>query len=211
MRDFFLLQTILNTGNNWGNLPLYNEENKVLKGLTMKTLVIATIVASVTATASFASWNNNNGAKWNGDVGTLHTNGCQFKDQTDGTMTLNKATGKWTTTAAASITVKSTNINNLKVTQGGNQLYLKSNSQPLGKTLVDYKNGGVSSAVTSNNNNAVVNINSNEIAVGNANKPGATKVTFTIGGTAQMDDLNDLDNIANDADVYIQHNVTCLQ
>jgi len=211
MSDFFLLQTISNTGNNWGNLPLYNEENKVLKGLTMKTLVIATIIASVTATASFASWNNNNGAKWNGDVGTLHTNGCQFKDQTNGTMTLNKSTGKWTTTSAASITVKSTNINNLKVTQGGNQLYLKSNSQPLGKTLVDYKNGGVSSAVASNNNNAVVNINSNEIAVGNANKPGATKTTFTIGGTAQMDDLNDLNDIANDSDVYIQHNVTCLQ
>jgi hypothetical protein len=59
MRDFFLLQTILNTGNNWGNLPLYNEENKVLKGLTMKTLVIATIVASVTASASFAQTPNN--------------------------------------------------------------------------------------------------------------------------------------------------------
>jgi hypothetical protein len=60
MRDFFLLQTISNTGNNWGNLPLYNEENKVLKGLTMKTLVIATIVASVTATASFAQQTPNN-------------------------------------------------------------------------------------------------------------------------------------------------------
>jgi hypothetical protein len=59
MKDFFLLQTISNTGNNWGNLPLYNEENKVLKGLTMKTLVIATIVASVTATASLAQTPNN--------------------------------------------------------------------------------------------------------------------------------------------------------
>jgi hypothetical protein len=177
----------------------------------MKTLVISAIIVSATATASFASWDSNNGAKWNGDVGTLHTNGCQFKDQTNGTMTLNKSTGKWTTTSAASITVKSTNINNLKVTQGGNQLYLKSNSQPLGETLVDYKSGGVSSAVASNNNNAVVNINSNEIAVGSANKPGATKTTFTIGGTAQMDDLNDLNDIVNDSDVYIQHNVTCLQ
>jgi hypothetical protein len=59
MKDFFLLQTISNTGNNWGNPPLYNEENKVLKGLTMKTLVIATIVASVTASASFAQTPNN--------------------------------------------------------------------------------------------------------------------------------------------------------
>jgi hypothetical protein len=178
----------------------------------MKTTIITAIALTVaTSTASFASWNGNNGAKWNGDVGTLHTNGCKFKDQTNGTMTLDKATGKWTTTTAASITVKSTNINNIKVTQGGNQLYLKSNSQPLGKTLVDYKNGGVASAVSTNAQNGSVNINTNEITLGNAKKPGATITTFTIGGTAQMDDLTDLNDIANDSDVYIQHNVTCLQ
>ena len=176
----------------------------------MKTLITA-IALTVLATSASASWNNNNGAKWNGDVGAVHQNGCSFKDQTNGTMTLNKATGKWTTTVAASIKVKSTNINNLKVTQGGNLLYLTSNSTPLGKTLVDYKNGGVESVVSINNNNATVNINTNEIAVGNANKSGATVTTFTIGGTAQMADLNDLNDIANDADVYIQHNVTCIQ
>jgi hypothetical protein len=196
--------------NNWGNLTLYNEEIKVLKGLIMKT-IIATTFALVIATTASANWNTNNGAKWNGDVGTLHTNGCQFKEQTNGTMTLNKATGKWTTTTAASIKVKSTNVNNIKVTQGGNQLYLTSTSQPLGKTLVDYKNGGVASAVATNAQNGAVNINTNEISLGNANKPGATVTTFTIGGTAQMDDLGDLDNIDNNADVYIQHNVTCLQ
>ena len=176
----------------------------------MKT-IIATAIALTIATSASASWNTNNGAKWNGDVGTLHANGCQFKNQTNGTMTLNKATGKWTTTVAASIKVKSTNKNNIKVTQGGNQLYLTSNSQPLGKTVVDYKNGGVTSAVNTNANNPAININTNEIALGNADKPGATITTFTIGGTAQMDDLDDLNNIDNDADVYIQHNVTCIQ
>jgi hypothetical protein len=176
----------------------------------MKT-IIATAIALTIATSASASWNNNNGVKWGGNTGALHTNGCSFKDQDDGVMTLDKATGKWTTTTAAKITVKSTNINNIKVTQGGNQLYLTSNSQPLGKTLVDYKNGGVSSAVNTNAQNGAVNINTNEIALGNANKPGATITTFTIGGTAQMDDLDDLNNINNDADVYILHNVTCLQ
>ena len=174
--------------------------------------IIATAIALLTATSVSASgWNNNNGAKWNGDVGSLHTNGCSFNNQTNGVMTLNKATGKWTTTTAASIKVKSTNINNIKVTQGGNQLYLTSNSAPLGKTLVDYKNGGVATGVVTNNSNAVENINTNEIALGNVNKTGATVTTFIIGGTAQMDDLDDLQDIANDADVYIQHNVTCLQ
>jgi hypothetical protein len=176
----------------------------------MKTLLI-TAIALTLATSASASWNNNNGAKWNGDVGALHTNGCSFKDQTNGTMTLDKSTGKWTTTVAASIKVRSTNINNLKVTQGGNQLYLTSNSQPLGKTLVDYANGGVTSKIVTNKAGASANINTNQIDLGNANKSGATVTTFTIGGTAQMDDLGDLDNIANDADVYIQHNVTCTQ
>ena len=176
----------------------------------MKT-IIATAIALTIATSASASWNNNNGAKWNGSVGSLHTSGCSFKDQDNGTMTLNKATGKWTTTKAATIKVKSTNKNNIKVTQGGNQLYRTSNSQPLGKTLVDYKNGGVTSAVNTNANNPAININTNEIALGNANKPGATVTTFTIGGTAQMDDLDDLNNIDNDTAVYIQHNVTCLQ
>jgi len=176
----------------------------------MKTL-ITTAIALTLATSASASWNNNNGVKWNGDVGILHSNGCSFKNQTNGVMTLNKATGKWTTTTAASIKVKSTNINNIKVTQGGNQLYLTSNSQPLGKTLVDYKNGGIASGIITNKVGAATNINTNEIALGNVNKTGATVTTFTIGGTAQMDDVDDLQDIANDADVYIQHNVTCLQ
>ncbi len=177
----------------------------------MKTLITTILAVTVATTASATTWNNNNGVKWGGDVGTLHANGCSFKNQTNGVMTLNKATGKWTTTTAASIKVKSTNINNIKVTQGGNQLYLTSNSAPLGKTLVDYKNGGISSGVISNKAGSVTNINTNEIALGNVKKTGATVSTFIIGGTAQMDDLTDLDDIDNDADVYIQHNVTCLQ
>jgi len=177
----------------------------------MKTIIATTIALTIATSASATGWDTNNGAKWNGDVGTLHADGCEFKNQTSGTMTLNKETGLWTTTVAASIKVKSKNKGNIKVTQGGNQLYLKSNSAPLGKTVVDYKNGGIPSAVDTNANNAVVNINTNEIALGNANKPGATVTTFTIGGTAKMDNLDDLNNIENDADVYIQHNVTCLQ
>jgi len=189
--------------------------NKVIKIKTrntqMKTIIATAIALTIATSASATGWNNNNGTTWGGDTGALHADGCEFKNQTAGVMTLNKATGKWTTTTAASIKVKSTNVGNLYVKQGGNQLYLKSNSSPLGKTVVDYKNGGVASAITTNNNNAVKNINTNEINLGNANKPGATIATFTIGGTAQMDDLDDLNNIENDAEVYIQHNVTCMQ
>lgn len=173
--------------------------------------IIATAIALTIATSASASWNQNNGVRWGGNTNSLHSAYCEFKDQTEGVMTLTKATGVWKTTTAAKITVKSTGANNIKVTQGGNQLYLKSNSQPLGKTLVNYTTGGASSSVTSNNNNAAVNINTNEIAVGNVRKNGATITTFTIGGKATMDSLDDIYNIDNNVDVYIQHNVTCLQ
>ena len=76
----------------------------------MKTLLITTALL-ISATSASASWNSNNGVKWGGNTNTLHTDGCRFKDQTNGTMLLNKSTGKWTTTTAAKITVKSTNIN----------------------------------------------------------------------------------------------------
>jgi hypothetical protein len=95
------LQTILNTGNNWGSLPPYNEENKVLKGLTMKTLVIATIVASVTATASFAQQTPNNyiGTDNNGVISERYGNNANIiitrdmatqneLDKTNGTVNL---------------------------------------------------------------------------------------------------------------------------
>jgi hypothetical protein len=191
------------------NLKHYHKNLKQRK-YKMKT-IIATAIALTIATSASASWNNNNGVKWGGNTGALHTNGCSFKDQDDGVMTLDKATGKWTTTTAAKITVQSTGANNIKVTQGGNQLYKTLNSSPLGATTVDYKGGGVTSSVTTNNSNAAVNINTNEIAVGNVRKNGATTTTFTIGGTAQMADLDDIYNIDNDTAVYIQHNVTCLQ
>jgi hypothetical protein len=170
----------------------------------MKT-IIATTFAIAIATTSYAGWDNNNGAKWNGSTGNLHTNGCQFDDQTNGTMVLDGPL--WKTTSAASIKVQSRNINNIKVTSDNK---LREGNTVIADVVVNYN--GASGVPSSVNSNAQVNtnINNNEIAVGNANKPGAVITTITIGGTATMDvaDLNDVDN---NTQVSIAHSVTCLQ
>ena len=177
-----------------------------LKGHTTMKTIIATTFALVIATTASADWDNNNGAKWNGSTGNLHTNGCQFDNQTNGAMTLDGPL--WKTTTAASIKVKSRNINNIKVTSD-NKLR-KANNDVVADVVVNYN--GASGVASSVNSNAQVNtnINNNEIAIGNANKPGAVVTTITIGGTATMD-VNDLNDVDNNTQVSIAHSVTCLQ
>ena len=76
---------------------------------------------------------------------------------------------------------------------------------------MNYKNGGIPSKIESDNSGAVININPEEMALGNVNLSGITTSTFTIGGTATLNDLDVLKDIDNDLEVYIPHSVTCLQ
>lgn len=178
----------------------------------MKT-IIATAIALTIATSASASWNQNNVVRWSGPVGTLHANGCSYKDQSNGAMTLNKTTGKWTTTTAAKITVKSKNRNNIKVNSDNKLKTTVGNmSWVVDTATVNYNGGGVASGITTNNNSAVININDNVLNLDSANKAnGVTKSTFTIGGTAQMSDLETLDSLNNDQSAWISHTVTCIQ
>jgi len=177
----------------------------------MKTIIATTIALTIATTAS-ASWNQNGSVKWEGNVGTLHSDGCEFKNQTNGTMTLNKETGLWTTTKAASIKVKSSGRNNIFL-ESDNKLKgtINGASTVIDTATVDYKNGGIASAITTNNNNATTTINTNHLFIGSANKPGKTVSTFTIGGTAQMSNVATLDDVDNDQDVWISHTVRCVQ
>lgn len=175
----------------------------------MKTLVITAIIASLTSTASFATWNNTNTTTWDGNTGALHNDGCAFKNQSAGAMTLNPETGVWTTTTAATIKVKSKNKNNIKVTSDG---VLRKTGGELADTTVNYIGGGVMSNIQTNNSAAVKNTNTNEIALGSANRAsGVTITTFTIGGIATMANLDDLNDIDNNQEVFIKHTVTCTQ
>ena len=44
----------------------------------MKTLVISAIIASVTASASFAAWDNDNTTTWGVSTGSMFSAGCKF-------------------------------------------------------------------------------------------------------------------------------------
>jgi hypothetical protein len=177
----------------------------------MKT-IIATAIALTIATSASA-WNPNNAVQWSGNSGTLHADGCSYKDQTNGTMTLNKTTGKWTTTKAAEITVKSKNRNNIKVTSDNKLKTTVGNmSYVVDTATVNYNGGGIASSITTNNSGAVKNVNDNVLNLDSANKAsGVTKSTFVIGGTAQMSDLDKLDDLDNNQSVWISHTVTCIQ
>ena len=178
----------------------------------MKTIIATTIALTIATSASATGWNSNGSTKWNGNVGTLHATGCSFKNQTNGTMTLNKETGKWTTTTAASIKVKSKDRNNIYV-ESDNKLKgtVNGSTQVIDTATVNYASGGVASEIDTNNNNATKTINTNHLYLGSANKPGATVTTFTIGGSAQMSDVNKLDEIDNNQAVWISHTVRCVQ
>jgi len=176
----------------------------------MKTILLSAVVVSSIATTSFASWTNNSGVSWNGNSGNVFTNGCVFKDHDDGTMTFDAPNKTWKTTKAATIKVKSRGKNNIKVTSD-NKLY-DSRDNEVADVTVNYKlNNGVESAVSTTNNQAAVNINNNEMAVGNVNsRGGAVITTFTIGGGATMTTAA-LDELNNGMDYKINHTVTCLQ
>ena len=145
---------------------------------------------------------------WEGSIG--YTNGCSYKDITPGIFTFTRETGKFLTTQAATLTVESLNRNNIKVALKDGKLYEKSGGS-VALITVNYKNGGIPSKIESDNSGAVININPEEMALGNVNLSGITTSTFTIGGTATLNDLDVLKDIDNDLEVYIPHSVTCLQ
>jgi hypothetical protein len=174
----------------------------------MKTLVISAIIASVTATASFA--NNGSGtATWGGDSGVVHGSGdCQFKKNQAGTMSYDDATMTWNTTSNAVVVLKVRNTNNVKV-ESDNKLRTTNNTA-VADVVVNYL--PQSTISVKGKNDATTNRNSNSLTAGNLKKNGngVTKVTFSIGGKATMTEDETL-NINDDTDYKINHTVTCLQ
>jgi hypothetical protein len=175
----------------------------------MKSAITAVIITAI-ASPSFAAWNNNNGVSWQSTTASnLFANGCVFKDQTNGEMTYDVTNHKWVTTTAATIKVKSRGKNNIKVTSDNTLRDESGNAVAVAG--VNYIGGGVMSNIQTNNSNAVKNTNTNELSLGNANRSnGATRTTFTIGGTASFSEVLS-DELDNSTTYKINHTVTCIQ
>jgi|TARA_B110000240_G_C13362055_1_gene394422 hypothetical protein len=167
-------------------------KNKIQEKYKMKKISLITILLTLVCTPLQAK------------------NNCSFIDIEPGTFTFTRETGKFLTTQAATLTVESLNRNNIKVALKDGKLYEKSGGS-VALITVNYKNGGIPSKIESDNSGAVININPEEMALGNVNLSGITTSTFTIGGTATLNDLDVLKDIDNDLEVYIPHSVTCLQ
>lgn len=158
----------------------------------MRNIITLSAVVALTATTAMAN------PKWSGDTGNLHSDGCQFSNQTNGVMSLNGTT--WTTSSAASIKVKSRNINNIKV----------ESSPVLDGTSFAVSTNYSGSEINSTKNGATLNVNGATMTAGNINGNGVTTSTITIQGTATMSQA-DVDALANNTSYSITHTVTCLQ
>jgi len=171
----------------------------------MKTLVISAIIASVTATASFANMGSQ-GVNWGGPSGSVHGNQCAFSETTDGTMTFNSNSKTWTTTSPATVKIRHKGVSKIKV-QATQKLFQKDNlNTEVADVSVDYRSG---TSITYSSNNQNVNDNNADWQVPNQNKL-YRNTTVTIGGKATMTS-NEMDKIDDNEDYVIKHTVTCLQ
>ena len=147
----------------------------------------------MTTTAVMAQANGT--AVWGGTAGNF-TNGCEFQSNTAGVMSLTGNT--WTVTTPAQVNLKVRNVSNVVVESDD---ILRRAGVAVTTAVVNY----TSSTVTGN---AVANVNSNSISVGNISGNGAKVFTINIDGTAVMADTDDLIS----ATAYtINHTVTCNQ
>jgi len=171
----------------------------------MKTLVISAIIASVTASASFATsaWSNDNDVSWNGNSGVYHSDGCSYKDQDNGEMELDGLV--WSTTKAATIRIKSHGSGNIKVTSS-NSLVGGGLSFPV---TVNYNGTADAESSITSAKGTSQQVNNNMISYQTAQN-GVTQALIKIGGTATMHTATG-DAIVNNTDYTITHTVTCLQ
>jgi hypothetical protein len=171
----------------------------------MKTLVISAIIASVTATASFANMGSK-GVNWGGTSGSVHGNQCAFSEATNGTMTFNSNNKTWTTTSPATVKIRHKGVGNIKV-EATQELFQEDDlNNKVADVGVDYRSG---TSITYSSNNQNVNDTNAAWQVPNQNKLYRnTKVT--IGGKATMTSA-EMDKIDDNEDYVIKHTVTCLQ
>ena len=174
----------------------------------MKNIIATTIALTIATTASAnATWNNDNDVTWNGPSNSYHSDGCQYRAQTDGVMKLDSGSLVWETTSPASITVESHGQGNIKV-ERTNVLTGGGSTFETGIT-VNYKGlvGSPSNVISAKAR--TVNVNDNAITYQTAQN-GKTKAVINIQGTVTMTQAV-ADQILNGKTYTVTHTVTCLQ
>jgi hypothetical protein len=185
----------------------------------MKTLIStsAIIAAAIISVASSASAQETNTMRWDGATGTIGADGCTFVNRQQGVMAL--GTGDlattWTTTRAASVSVRSRGRSSITVTSDnvlraadGSPTNLEAVVNYTGSTI-DRRNGTASVTATEL---SLTGINSNLNVLSRFNMNGTAPMRIANGGVnGGAGDDNLLNWLANNSTYHINHTVTCTQ
>jgi len=179
----------------------------------MKTIIATAIALTIATSASASSTLTAGNATWGGTSGTVHGGDCAFTKNQPGVMEYNSTTGVWSTKTNAVVILKNKNGNNVYVTADEN---LRTSAGVIVSPVqVNYGSG--TTVTVKGKSDATVNINDDDIAVGNLKRSNGkrTKLTFSLNGTATMPSFsdgstNDLE-LDDDTQYKINHEVTCVQ
>jgi len=177
---------------------------------------IVSIIALVAATASGASaatitaTGDLDKPKWNGSISVnAIPDHCEFVQNSvsDGSMDYNIASGVWSTTSDASVTIKHRGASELTVTNTGLLNRTDADAADMAVT-VDYTASSISGDGVKTLSTAL-----DAISVGSlTDDSGIKETTINIGGTATMVNTNvETNGIENGGQYIIVHTVNCIQ
>jgi hypothetical protein len=178
---------------------------------------IVSILAVVAATASGASaatmtaTGDLDKPKWNGSISLdAIPDHCEFLQNSvsDGSMTYDIASGVWSTTSDAKVTINHRGASELTVTNTGLLNRTDADAADMA-VVVDY----TGSTLGSNSDGVMSLADTTEISVGSlTDDNGIKSTTINIGGTATMGNTNVEENgIENGGQYIIVHTVNCIQ
>ena len=175
---------------------------------------IVSIIALVAATASGANagvitaTGDLDKPKWNGKISVnAIPDHCEFVGNTvDGNMDYDIDSGVWSTTSAATVTIKHRGASELTVTNTGELIRTDETAASMPVT-VDYTGSTISG------DGVMSSADTAEISVGSlTDDSGKKTTTINISGTATMTNTNvETNGIENGGKYSIVHTVQCLQ
>ena len=180
---------------------------------------IVSIIAVVAATATGASaatvMNSTTTAThplWNGSISVnAIPDHCEFVQNSigNGSMDYDIASGKWTTTADATVTVKHRGADELTVTNTG----LLNRTDVEGAADMDVTVDYTGSTLGSDSDGVMSLADTAKISVGSlSDGSGINSTVINIGGTAQMTNTDvESNGIENGGQYIIVHTVNCIQ
>ena len=182
-----------------------------MKNIVSILAVVAATATSVSAATTITATGDLDKPKWNGSISVnAIPDQCQFVQNSgsDGSMNYDIASGVWSTTSDAKVTIKHRGASKLTVTNTGFLNRTDDEADDMA-VVVDY-----TGSTLGNGSDGVMSLDdTTEISVGSLTAGNGIKSTvINIGGTAKMVDTNVATNgIENEGRYEIVHTVNCIQ